>query len=57
MPSLRKSNPHLAAMTDEELKNMIWQRAIESSRFEGARFSRKFIEAHCPKTSRKKISK
>jgi hypothetical protein len=57
MPSLRKTNPHLASLSDEELCRTIAKRAISSSRFEGARFSKASVSVQGRKVSRKSAVK
>ena len=56
MPPLRKTNPHLALMSDDELLSSIIRRALSSSRFEGARFSRDYVNNQAFKVLKKKVS-
>ena len=57
MPTLRQSNPHLASRSPQALRSLITERAVSSSRFEGARFAKKTVTAQTLKASRKRAAK
>ena len=57
MRTLRESNPHLAKMSRDEIRDDLRRRAYESSVFEGIRLRRDHPAVLLSKDSRKKASK
>jgi hypothetical protein len=57
METLRKTNPNLASRSSQALRSLILERAISSSRFEGARFAKKTVTAQGLRALRKKAAK